>query len=80
MQRDILDDAVALVEDAEDRDPLAHRGNAGLVGARGDAGVGDHRTRRIALVLAAPAAGGKGERQQCEGGGGPHFYSGIHGS
>jgi hypothetical protein len=56
MQGDVLDDAVALVENAEDRDALRHRGNPGLVGAtcrRG--GIAGRWSGRILLIAAAPA-------------------------
>jgi hypothetical protein len=54
MERYVLDDAVALVEDAEDGNPLRHRSDAALPGrCRGDllAGCG-----RVLLLVAAPAA------------------------
>jgi hypothetical protein len=55
VKRDVLDDAVALVEDAEHRDTLGHRGDARLGYARRDSGVGDHRLRAILGLF--PAAG-----------------------
>jgi hypothetical protein len=56
MQRDVLDDAVTLVEDAEHRDALRHRRHSGLVGARlPGAGVAHGRRGCILLVAAAPA-------------------------
>jgi hypothetical protein len=78
VQGDALDDPVALVEDSEHRDPLAHRRHARLVDARRGCGIGDHRLRRILLVVAAIARHER-ERQQREGDAGPHAYSGIHG-
>jgi hypothetical protein len=77
MQRDILDDAVALVEDAEGRDPLRHRGHPRLVGARRDGGVGDRRLGSILFLAAAAAC--EGQREQRQGGETLHAYSGIHG-
>jgi len=76
MKRDVLDDAVALVEDAEHRHPLRHRSDAALaVGGRPDLTPAD----RIALLRVAAAAGKRRHKQQFRSGG-PHFYSGIHGS
>jgi hypothetical protein len=77
VQSDVLDDAVALVEDAEGCDPLAHRGDARLIDARRRGGVHDHRLRAILLVTAG--AGGERERQYCQGGAGLHAYSGFQG-
>jgi hypothetical protein len=80
MERDILDDAVALVEDAEDRDALAHRSDARLINAWRNGGVGNHRLRRILLVT-APPTGGNSERHRENRCGLPaHAYSGIQGS
>jgi hypothetical protein len=62
VKRHILDDAVALVEDAEHRDALRHRSDPGLVDVRPrTAGLGDGRGRRI-LLIAAAAACGEAER------------------
>jgi hypothetical protein len=76
---DVLDDAVALVEHAKDRDPLGHRRDVGLA-----------RTRRRRLLrsgvvglLGAAAAAGKRRgwaKDQQQGKGALHAYSGIHGS
>jgi hypothetical protein len=80
MERDVLDDPIALVEQAEDRDPLAHGGHPRLIDARRSRRVGDHRARRILLVSAAPA-GRNGERKHGERGSlAAHVYSGIQGS
>jgi hypothetical protein len=53
MQSDVLDDAVALVEDPEHRDALRHRRDTGLAG-------GGHRPvrggRRLVLLFAPAAA------------------------
>jgi hypothetical protein len=78
VKRDILDDAVALVEDAEHRDPLRHRRHASL--AVGRRSGGPRPTRRRVLLLLAFAA--RGERERCEQGCGDwlHAYSGIQGS
>jgi hypothetical protein len=55
VQGDILDDAVTLVEDAEHRDALRHRGDSGLVHARRprNSVAGDRGGR---ILLLAPAA------------------------
>jgi hypothetical protein len=77
VEHDVLDDAVALVEDAEHRDALRHRRHALLAAgaARGRGGRG-----RI-LLLAAAVAGGKRERDQEQRGElAIHAYSGIQGS
>jgi hypothetical protein len=77
MERDVLDDAVALVEDAEDRDPLGHGRHAALPGrGRRDLLAALHR---ILLLIAAPA-GGKREGHQDRSGKLHRAYSGIHGS
>jgi hypothetical protein len=78
MQRDILDDAVALVEDAEHRHPLRHRRHTALAVR----GRGDLLSRRQRLVLRFPALPARGERERgkqwCSGS--AHAYSGIQGS
>jgi hypothetical protein len=78
VERDVLHDAVALVEDGENGDALRHRGHARLVRTRRDGGVGDDRSRRILLVAAA--ARRKGERDQHRCRQASHAYSGIQGS
>jgi hypothetical protein len=56
MQRDVLDDAVALVEDAKHRDALRHGRDARLVGApRRRGGIAGGRSRCILLIAPAPA-------------------------
>jgi hypothetical protein len=74
-QRQVADDAVALVEQTQDRDPLRHRRHAGLVGGRarhldGD-GIAFGR-----LVLAAVAAGERGNGGQVAGSA-LHVWSGV---
>jgi hypothetical protein len=78
MQGDVLYDAVALVEDAEDGDALSHRRDTALsVRRRGD--LRSRRSSRILLLRALAArAEREGNQQRC---GKPlHAYSGIHGS
>jgi hypothetical protein len=78
VKRDVLDDAVALVEDAEHRDALRHWRHAALAsGGRRDLASG--RRRRV-LRLIALAARNERERSQQRGGSCPHAYSGIQGS
>jgi hypothetical protein len=78
MQRDILHDAVALVEDAEHRDALRHRRRPALPG-RGRRHV-LARGRRIFLLMAATAARSQRERNQQRCSSSFHAYSGIQGS
>jgi hypothetical protein len=61
-ESDVLDDAVALVEDPENRNALGHRGYPALP-RRGHRHVFGHRSRRVAL-LSALAARGERERHQ----------------
>jgi hypothetical protein len=79
MKRHVLDDAVALVEDGEDRDPLHHWSDSGRIGTERHRRIADHRLGRI-LLLAFAAPGGKGDCKQDRCGGLEHVYSGIHGS
>jgi hypothetical protein len=78
VQRDVLNDAVALVEDAEHRGPLRHWRHAALA-IRRRCDLARPRQWRI-LLGAALAAGGKRYRDQQGCGGCPHAYSGIQGS
>jgi len=75
MQRDVADDAVALVEDGEHRHPLRHRRDARLAWrARRGLPRGD------LVLLGAAVAACKRERGEERDGGQSHAYSGIHGS
>jgi hypothetical protein len=78
VKRDVLDDAVALVEDAEHRDALRHRRHAAL-SRRCWRHLTRWRNRRVLLLRAFSARGErKCDQQRC---GGPrHAYSGIQGS
>jgi hypothetical protein len=78
MKHDVLDDAVALVEDAEHRDSLRHRRYA-MLAATG-AAPGRGRRGRILLLGAAVAAGKRERDQEQRGELAIHAYSGIHGS
>jgi hypothetical protein len=61
VERDVLDDAVALVEDPEHGDALRHRCNTGLVrSGRTPASYRDG----LVLLLAPAAARSKPERNQ----------------
>jgi hypothetical protein len=75
MKRNVLDDPVALVEDAEDRDTLRHRGNVGLVDARPRLLRGD-----LIRLLGAAVARRQSEPDQQRSNGLAHAYSGIQGS
>jgi hypothetical protein len=78
MKRDVLDNAVAFVEDSEHRHAQRHgRDSALAIGGRSD--LPGTRCRRI-LLLSAFAARSERERgeQGCRGG--LHAYSGIQGS
>jgi hypothetical protein len=78
VKRDVLDDAVALVEDAEHRDALRHRRDAALSRC-GRRHLARRRNRRILLLRALSARGErKCDQQRC--GGLRHAYSGIQGS
>jgi hypothetical protein len=76
VKRDVLDDPVALIENAEDPDPLRHRchaalpgsGRGGLVG--GDLGI---------VLLRAAAAAGQREANQNRSDQPHRGYSGTHG-
>jgi hypothetical protein len=75
----VLDDPVALVEDAQDCDPLGHRRDARGVGPERHGRIADHRLGRIFLpALAASGSKQSGEQERC--GESRHVYSGIHGS
>jgi hypothetical protein len=78
VKRDVLDDAVALVEDSQHGDALRHRRHSALtVGCRRDLLAG--RKRRVRR-LAALAARSERESQQQRCDAAFHAYSGIHGS
>lgn len=77
MKRDILDDAIAFVENAEDSDALHHRSYPTFpIRRRADLSAGQ---RRIGLRAAFVARGKRdGDQQRC--GSSSHYYSGIQGS
>jgi hypothetical protein len=70
-----LDDAVALVENSENRHALRHRRHAALAG-RGRTDLPRHRR----ILLFASAARRKRKRDQQQSGEPAHVYSGIQGS
>jgi hypothetical protein len=78
VESDVLDDPVALVEDAEHGHPLCHRRDAALaIGGRCDL----PRTGRGRILLLRPLpAGGERDGHQQRSGGAVHAYSGIQGS
>jgi hypothetical protein len=78
VERDVLDDPVALVEDSEHCDALRHRGDAAFaVRRRGGLPGGGQRGIRLVRTLVARRKRERSE-QQCRGG--LHAYSGIQGS
>jgi hypothetical protein len=77
MKRDVLDDTVALVENAEHRHTLWHRSDSAVIG--GGAPLPGAGKRHI-LLLIALAARDEREREQQRCGGLLHAYSGIQGS
>jgi hypothetical protein len=78
VQGDVLDDAVSLVEDRENRDALPHRSDAGLVDTDRRRGIADHRGRRIFLGRLLAARGDNHDCQDRERSF-AHVYSGIQG-
>jgi hypothetical protein len=78
MERDVLDDAVALVEDAEHGDTLRHRRHAAFA-VGGGRGLARSRRRSVRL-LGALSARGQRQRNQQRCSNGTHVYSGIQGS
>jgi hypothetical protein len=75
LKRQVLDDAVALVEQAEHGDAVLHWRHARLLGGRAWHFDGDG----IALgrLVVAAIAGGKGRRCRQEEGGALHYSSGV---
>lgn len=78
VKSDILDDAVTLVENAKDRNPLGHRCNSALP-ARGRGRLTRRRKRNVLLLgtLAAPGKRKHDQQRNCDV---SHAYSGIQGS
>jgi hypothetical protein len=77
VERDILDDAVALVEDPQHRDPLRHRRHPALA-ACGRSDLPRRWQRHILLALLPTCSKRERDQQRCRDG--PHAYSGIQGS
>jgi hypothetical protein len=72
LQSQILDDAVALVEQAEHGDALGHRRHARLVGGRlGNLDGDGIAFRRLVIALAAAGKRGQPGQQECR----PLHYS-----
>jgi hypothetical protein len=78
LQPEIMDDPVALVEEADDGDPILHRGQPGLVALQDLAGV-----RRLELLLVPAILLAARRQRQCQRDrNGPreaHPYSGVQG-
>jgi hypothetical protein len=78
VQRNLLHDAVALVEDSKDRNALRHWRDTTL--SRGGRGHGLAGWTGRILLLGAASARSQRKRNQQRCGGRPHAYPGIHGS
>jgi hypothetical protein len=78
LERHVLNDAVALVEDSEHRNPLRHRRDPTL--ARGRRRRVRRCRREPVFLLCALPTGGKRQRHDQRCSERPHVYSGIHGS
>jgi hypothetical protein len=77
MERDVLLNSVALVENSKHRDPLRHGGDSGL----GTMSGGSRGDRAGGVLLPLPAAARRERQREQDGRGGSfHAYSGIHGS
>jgi hypothetical protein len=76
LQCQVANDAVALVEQAENGDAVGHRSDAGLL-ARARARRRQPRT--IGLLRLVAAAATREEQQQCRAGNGKCSQSGVHG-
>jgi hypothetical protein len=74
-QRQVADDAVALVQQPDDSDPFGHRRHAGLVGGRARHFDGHGIPLRWSLV--APAAAGDCGNQRQDQRGPLHYWSGV---
>jgi hypothetical protein len=74
-QGEVADDAVALVQEAEHRDPLGHRRDARLIGGRARHFDGDGIAfgRRLVAAAAAGKHGQPGQGQR----GPAHYWSGV---
>ena len=78
MKLDFAGDAVALVEDAEDRNPLGHWGDSDIaaLGPRGGSAI----ALGAFLLAAFPACAERDQQAKDEWSSAPHLYSGFHGS
>ena len=78
VKRDILNNAVAFVENAENRAALRHRSNASLA----IGGCGSLASASQGSILFGSSLAARGERERGEQGCSDllHFYSGIQGS
>lgn len=77
-QREVADDAVALIEQPQHGNPLRHRRHAGLL--RGRARYVDRDRLVLGRLLALVAAGDKQQGEREDGGEADHAYSGFHAS
>ena len=78
LQPEIVDDPIALVEQADDRDPILHRGQPGLIAFQHLAGV---RLLQLLLVgaLLLTARGQRDRERDWNAGFPEHSYSGVQG-
>ncbi|MEO5613181.1 MAG: hypothetical protein ABIT68_10640 [Sphingomicrobium sp.] len=79
LQGDIADDPVALVEEAEDGDPLRHRGHPRHRARAARNGGGRRLLRRLTRLLDPVASAGAKHRHRAQSQYCPHAQSGIHG-
>jgi hypothetical protein len=78
-EREVADDAIALVQQAQHGDPLGHRRDAGLFGRRARH-IDCDRLVFSSLIAGAATARGRQQGKRKEGGGTGHAYSGFHAS
>lgn len=72
---EVAHDPVALVEQADDSDPLSHRGGTDLIDNRGQS---DLVLNLVEILFAHVASGQQGERQSNRGDTQAHAWSGVH--
>jgi hypothetical protein len=80
LQREVANDAVALVEQAQNRDAVGHRSDAGLRSRAGTAAPGARCIRLpLSLVLLAAAPRQKQHQRRAGNGENAHAQSGVQG-
>lgn len=78
VKSDVFHNAVALVEDAKDSDPLRHRRHSGLIGRDRSRPIASRARSGLRLIRAI--AGREGQPEQERNSDPRHAYSGIQGS